>query len=71
MLAALVVSVLVLLAAFGYLIERHGQRQGARATTSVPIDQTRRGCAASYLRDSIATAMVHDEHHPGFSGRRR
>lgn len=70
MVSALVVSMLVLLAALGYLVERRGHRQGARATASV-LEQNRNACAASYLRDSIATSLVHDPHHPGYSGRRR
>jgi hypothetical protein len=67
-----VLGALVLLAALGcYLIERHGHRRAARATTVVPLDQLRNPCAASYLHESIATALVHEPNHPGYFGRRR
>jgi hypothetical protein len=71
MVPTVVVGVLVLLAAIAYSLERHGHRQGARATTSVLLEQQRNACAASYLRESIATSLVHEPHHPGYSGRRR
>jgi peptidoglycan/LPS O-acetylase OafA/YrhL len=72
MVPTVVLGVLVLLAAIVfYLIERRGHRQGARATTSVLVEQKRNACAASYLRESIATSLVHEPHHPGYSGRRR
>lgn len=64
-----VVGVLVLLAATGYLIERH--RQSGRPTASILLEQKRNACAASYLCESIATSLVHEPHHPGYSGRRR
>ncbi|MDT4979938.1 MAG: hypothetical protein QOG07_1817, partial [Pseudonocardiales bacterium] len=35
------------------------------------LEQKRNACAASYLRESIATSLVHEPHHPGYSGRRR
>jgi hypothetical protein len=71
MVPALVVSVLLLLAAIGYLIARRGHREVARPTTSALLEQKRNACAASYLRESIATSLVHEPHHPGYSGRRR
>jgi hypothetical protein len=77
MVPALVVGVLALLAAFGCLIERRSHRQGAQARTSVLLEQERTAWAASYLCESItsaiaiAIALVHDPHHPGYSGRRR
>jgi hypothetical protein len=72
MVPTVVLGVLVLLAAIGfYLIERHGHRQAARATRSVPVEQLRNPCAASYLRESIATSLVHEPNHPGYFGRRR
>ncbi|MEP7019349.1 MAG: hypothetical protein ABI808_01765 [Pseudonocardiales bacterium] len=71
MVPGLVVSVLVLLVVLAYLLERHGHRQSAQPAASVLTEQKRNPCAASYLRESIATSLVHDAHHPGYSGRRR
>lgn len=71
MVPVVVVGALVLIAAVGYLSARHGNRQGARATRTGPLEQLRRPCAASYLRESITTSLVHEPNHPGYFGRRR
>ncbi|PZS33035.1 MAG: hypothetical protein DLM58_08670 [Pseudonocardiales bacterium] len=71
MLPVLVLSALVLLVAFGYLIERQGYRHRAQPEAPALLEQKHKACAASYLRESIATSLVHDPHHPGYSGRRR
>jgi hypothetical protein len=70
MVPTVVVSVLVLLAAVAYVIERHGHRSGARAATPVLLEPNRNACAASYLRESIANSLVHEPRHPGYPGRR-
>jgi hypothetical protein len=71
MVPTVVLSALVLLAAIGYLVERHGHRPGVQARPAMLVEQKRNACAASYLRESITNSLVHDPHHPGYSGRRR